>query len=228
MDLERKSYLKRLRKAPAGKRIRELALTGSLQERFDICDLALNIFDTKDVWSSYKNDLLDSSLDNRVLRVGLNAKPWSEVRPDLLAKIFAAMDPEYWTSNSNDVGGEAEARYVLEVSDLLPKVVDGFLEKRFSFSDPVDAYADVKTKQEFLMMANRTFFDLVQRTSDRNLKQSLLIKLEALRASLPPKELADQRNRLLVSDLDYVIACYRDDPPFVLPRRTALRMRKQK
>ena len=117
------AYLTKLQKSPAGKRILKLALKGDLQEKFDVFDLALQVFDGKEVRDAYKNDLLDPSLDNRSVMVNSISKPWSALKPTLIWDLFRNMEPVKWRSlDDNDVDVEAEAAYVSEASELLIKV----------------------------------------------------------------------------------------------------------
>lgn len=46
---EAETYLKNLRKSPAGTRIKELALTGNLKQRFAVSHIALALFDDEEV-----------------------------------------------------------------------------------------------------------------------------------------------------------------------------------
>ena len=220
------AYLTKLQKSPAGKRILKLALKGDLQEKFDVFDLALHVFDGEEVRDAYKNDLLDPSLDNRSVMVNSISKPWSALKPTLIWDLFRNMDPVKWRSlDDNDVDVEAEAAYVSEASELLIKVTDGILKRELLFSESVGP--KVAWSSGFLEVMNFVFFDVVQRTSDRNLKRRLLKSLEAVRASLAPESL-DNDNKLkqCALDLDYMIASCKDFPPSHLPPNSELRRRK--
>ena len=75
-----------LRKSPAGKHLKKIVLTGSLQEKFEVASLALQIFDDRDIRESYKNDLLDPNLDNKSVMVDSISKPWRDFRPSLIRR----------------------------------------------------------------------------------------------------------------------------------------------
>ena len=130
------AYLTKLQKSPAGKRILKIALSGDLQEKFDVYRLALQVFDGEEVREAYKNDLLDPSLDNQSVMVNSISKPWPALKPDLSFSLFKSMDPAKWKSfDDNDVAIEAEAAYVSEASELLIKVTDGILKGELLFQN---------------------------------------------------------------------------------------------
>ena len=220
------AYLTKLQKSPAGKRILKIALSGDLQEKFDVYRLALQVFDGEEVREAYKNDLLDPSLDNQSVMVNSISKPWPALKPDLSFSLFRSMDPAKWKSfDDNDVAIEAEAAYVSEASELLIKVTDGILKKELLFSESVSPKST--WSPGFLGRMNFVFFDVAQRTSDKKIKRRLLKSLEAVRASLAPESL-DNDNKLkqCALDLDYMIASCKDFPPSHLPPNSELRRRK--
>ena len=223
---EARAYVTKLRNSLAGKRVREIALTGNLQRRFDVSTIALGIFDDEAIRKIYQRDLLDSKLNNKSVYSSLSSRPWSSLRADLLSKIFIAMDPEYWTWDSSNIDAAAEAKYVSEAADLLAKVSDEFVVKQSLFSKRTNGQAYVHDSL-FSNVILRWFFDVAQRTSDESIKRRMLQKLKLVKESLEPSLLRNRNNRL-VRQLDYVIAYYKGDPPGELPPRTSLRVREKK
>ena len=193
---EAKAYVTKLRNSPAGQRVREIASTGNLQRRFDVSKIALGIFDDEAIREIYQRDLFDLKLDDKRVYSSSGARPWNLyssskplpwkfLRGDLLKKLFAAMDPEYWTWDNNQLDATEEAKYVTEASDLLAKVADEFATKRLP--------------SLFLEDVLERFFDVAQRTSYEGIKQRMLQKLEVIKKSLDPKKLpkkSSERSRL--------------------------------
>ena len=219
------AYLTRVRKSLAGKRIKELALEGSLQEKIDVFHLVLRIFDDQEVRESYKNVVLDPSLNDRSVMENSISKPWPALKPMVIGNLLRAMDPKKWDFfDDKDDDVRAEAAYVSEAADLLVKVTDGFVKNEL-FSDPVSEKAFRSPGS--LDLLNVVFFDVVQRTNDKNLKQRLLKSFEAFRATLAPEATDnDDEMKDRVRDLDYVIAFCKAFPPARLPPNSRLHVRK--
>ena len=214
--LEAQTSVTNLRNSPAGKRIRELALTGDMLQRSKVYEVALGVYDEVAIRDIYKRDLLDPKLENGSLIP--DSAPWliSSYRSDLIPKIFTTMDPEYWAWDKKVVSAAAEAKYVTEASDLLVKIADDFLERRLLFSKGSNGRPHIPDGVFWSSMILGRFFDVAQRTNDESIKQRLLEKLEAIR-------LANKDGR---AELDYVIAYCKGKPLAKLPHRTYLRLRK--
>ena len=215
---EAQACLANLRSSPAGKRIRELALTGDLPQRHEFYDPALSVFDEVAIREIYERDLLDPALNNRSLDLGYEGAI-SSYRYRLVSKIFASMDPDFWARENEVADAAAEERYVTEASDLLVKIADDFLEKRAMFTKRGDRRGIADNVFWGKKILGR-FFDVAQRTSDESVKQRMLEKLEAVRLA--------NKDRRRVADLDYVIAYCKGEPLPELSSGTALRMRDPK
>ena len=226
---EAETYLTKLRKSPLGKRIKELVLTGDLQQRSTVYIIALNTFDDEEIQNIYISDLLDPRLNESSVTLGSITKPWPFIRRHLFDEIYGAIDPEYWCFGRK-VDAAAEAKFAWKAADLLAKVTDGVLEKGLLFSDTASADASGQNNFNFLAMINQKFYGLAQRTNDENLKQRMLKKLEAIRGSLASPTLApmvpNEFHDVLVADLDYVIAYCKGDAPSQLPPGTWLWQRE--
>ena len=221
---EARAYIVKLRNSRAGRHVHELALTGNLQQRSDVYELALRMFEDEAVREVYKRDLLDPKLNNRSIHLDSRSLPWAERSYVLLKEIFIAMDPEYWTGDHSNVDAAAEEKYVTEAADLLAKVADEMQVKRSLFSNQDDRRTYLQTGLfENVILAR--FFDVAQRTSDENIKQRMRQKLEVVRELLEVRTTQDIQLR---NDLNYVIACYKGDPPAKLPSNSRLRKRKPK
>ena len=230
----RKNWVEAMKDTKVGDKVKEVVLTGTLQQRFDLRNVAIRMFvDDKLVREVYEKDVLNQALNNTSIKLRYDYKsvpyevpkvvPWGAARVDLAKRIHQALLLPRRTAEQND-DAAIFAKRIKASAELLAKATDGILadgEQRIIFNE--DRTGVIELQGPALKPGNvpkwmlQAFYDIGRQSDDSGVKQLLLKKLGSIQKRV--KESPRTGLSIVVrGDLKYLIALYSGDPPAKLPK----------
>ena len=218
----------RMKNTKVADKIKELVLTGTLQQRFDMQNVALAMFvDDDEVLEKYESDLFNPATTETRVKVidSPSSKLWRTAKVDLAKLILSNLMPSRESNATPEADDATVAKRIEKAADLLAKVTDKILageEKRVWVNDSFGSSRG--RSDEVPIWIRQAFYDIGSQSDDSEVKQLLLNKLASIQKHIE-EQLEGSTNREL-KEINYLVALYKGDPDAEPPSNTVLQLRQ--